>query len=472
MVFSITHRTYLKCDVCGSIILVRTQVGWLSSHPIRIYCAKCGILISGTFSQDVSIPKFIIDFKNAEEVQVQEPDYYIEVSGELLTSKIRPYLIDEDEFQLPPFFKAFNAMAGFTQRNDNGDNAFLRFNRDYLQFLEFSEKEWPYLRRLHEIWLNGNHEFLAAQMRDRLPADIFPLNNELEYLRGIHQLFLIGFRQVLPKDFYDVTAKMIMEQISHLGKANPNGYVKLTEFFDNSCLLKGYEKRIFKILNGFVEKYPFFITTIGLQSYTDIHNLDADGITSVSFENLKHYYLDCFEAIGELITLVMAYNNLAYRNDFSVMADSTFPNVKTLDDFIEIRNKGNKIKFCETDEVFNHIISLDTDNGLRNAIGHDSYSYDGVNQVIKYYSSGVVDKGDSRSLFLVEFIQKILSFFYSIIALNELVYQTRKFSYVQHGVIPINPNVFIKNKRTKIERNEPCFCESGKKYKRCCGLKD
>jgi uncharacterized protein YecA (UPF0149 family) len=32
---------------------------------------------------------------------------------------------------------------------------------------------------------------------------------------------------------------------------------------------------------------------------------------------------------------------------------------------------------------------------------------------------------------------------------------------------PINPSYFV-NETKKIGRNEPCFCESGKKYKKCC----
>jgi hypothetical protein len=134
-----------------------------------------------------------------------------------------------------------------------------------------------------------------------------------------------------------------------------------------------------------------------------------------------------------------------------------------------MQNKGHKIKFCETNEIFNSILLPEIDNGLRNAIGHGSYTYDGVNQIISYFSSGRNDKGELEQIYLVEFIKKEWNMFHTIINLFELLYQTRKLYYVLHGIVPINPKVFEQDKKRKIGRNEPCPCGSGKKYKKCCG---
>lgn len=461
-----THRVYLKCDVCGSIILTRTQIGHLEEYPIRIHCAKCGILISGEFHQNPAVPQFEISFENATEVPMQDPDYYIEISGELLTEKIRPFNKTEDEFQLPPFFKSMNSMGGLRELSD--ENAFSKFANNYMDFLHFIKSDWFYIRRIHELWISGNHNYLAQQMRHYLPPDKFPLNNDLEYLRGIHQLFLLGFRSVLPNDFYQKTTQSIWNGINEVAKVNLPGYKLLTEFFNDNGYLDQYENRVLKILNGFVEKYPFFITTMGLQYYEVKPDLVRNGTTTVSFEDVKYYYLECFEAIGEIMTLVVAYNNLKYRNNCFKMADSSFTQVKTLQDFISMRNKGNKLLFCTNTESFYNLVGLEVDNGLRNAIGHDSYSFDGVNQVIGYFSSGQLGKGDKQTIYLIEFIEKTIDLFHMLVALIELLYQTRKSYYVLHGITPISPEVFNKPKR-KIGRNEPCPCGSGKKYKKCCG---
>jgi len=399
---------------------------------------------------------------------MQKPDYYVEVSGELLTSKIRPFDAEKDEFLLSPFFNTLQAMRSASENSDDKIETFSKFNRDFLEFLNFIDTEWPFVRRLHELWLSGKHEFLVKQMKDRLPSDIFPLDNNLEYLRGLHQLFLMGFRPVLPKDFFDHTTKLIWSNISDIAAADPNGYVALTDFFHDNGLFEEYESRALRILNSFVDKYPFFITAIGLEGYKEIPDLDKNGITTVSFEDVKWFYLECFETIGEMISVVLAYNNLKYRNDYFAMPVSTFDKIKTLQDFMDMRNKGNKIKFCDFDEVFNKLIQLDTDNGLRNAIGHDSYSYDGVDQCIIYYSSGKNGTGTPDKIYLIEFIQKALKQFYAILILIELLYQTRKAYYVQHSIVPINLDVLKTQKKQKIGRNESCPCGSGEKYKRCC----
>ena len=76
-------------------------------------------MISGAFVQEIDVPKFDITFENAAEVDMQKPDYYIEVSGELLISKIRPFDTPKDEFRLPPFFNALHAMRSEAENSNN-----------------------------------------------------------------------------------------------------------------------------------------------------------------------------------------------------------------------------------------------------------------------------------------------------------------------------------------------------------------
>jgi hypothetical protein len=309
-----TVREFIKCEVCGSVIMVRTQAGWLPGHPVRIHCAKCGILISGECIQDQENAGFRVRFENAVQIEPESSkvDYYIEVSGELLTSKIRSFNGENDEYLPPPFFETLWAI------NEEDHKSFSKFKGDVLQFLYFINNDWPFIRRLHELWISKKFDYLPSQIRDYLPSDVFPLNNELEYLRGIHQLFLIGFKPVLPKDFFNTITKSIWGNISDIAKTNPKGYIGLTEFFVEKGLLDNYESRILEMLKSFVDKYPFFITAIGLEYYKEKPDLINKGTTTTSFEDIKHFYLDCFETIGEIITLIVSYNNLKYRNDFMI----------------------------------------------------------------------------------------------------------------------------------------------------------
>ena len=84
----VTIRNCLKCEVCNTVTLVRIQIGWLDSHPIRYNCGNCDILISGIANFDQKKIDYNLSFQNAIRVDETEAEYYIEISGELLTKKV------------------------------------------------------------------------------------------------------------------------------------------------------------------------------------------------------------------------------------------------------------------------------------------------------------------------------------------------------------------------------------------------
>lgn len=491
-------RYPIRCEVCGSTICTKIQVGWLEKHPVRIYCPECNILISGEVIQDQKNGQINILFKNAQKISNnQETKYFIEISGELLTSKIRLFE-KTDLISLSPFIKSI--LSSFSESEDDFYKSTEIFKMKTRRFLYFIENDWPLIRRINELWMLKKYKYLSKELGRFLDKECFPVDNknELEYLRAKHQLFLKSFNPILPKDFFEKTTVSIFDGIVELMKKK--NYKELTEYFVEESFLDIYEQRTFSIINFFVEKYQFFIPALGLEGRN--YNLKEEGTTVVSFEDIKYFYLDCFETIGEVIPIVVAYNNLLCRNDFKKMKESGFDKIEELENYIAMKNKGNKVLFCKNDELFNSIISLEDDNGLRNAIGHGSYLYDGVKQVITYYNSER-KRGESKKIYLVEFIQKTLKQFRTIIVLMELIYQTRKNYYVFKGIKSVDPNVFFKkikegdisvlkqelnnyhsdikkamenyinkkpqNKEKKIGRNDPCPCGSGKKYKKCCG---
>jgi len=99
-----TVRQTLKCDVCGHLVLLRTQVGWLEEHPIRIHCAKWGILLAGRAFFDQVRITCRFEFENAKVVQKSSADSYIEASGELITEKMQPFDPTSKKIWTPPFF--------------------------------------------------------------------------------------------------------------------------------------------------------------------------------------------------------------------------------------------------------------------------------------------------------------------------------------------------------------------------------
>jgi len=455
-------RNFLKCEVCGSITLVRTQLGWLEQHPIRVYCGRCGILLSGTVFQNPTEGTFRFEFSNSQVIESTRPDYYIEASGELLTEKLQPYIGPDDvPYITPPFFNSFFAM---------GHENYLQFAGKTGEFLHRCKKDWPKVRRVLELWLSGRFEFLKEEIGRYLSEKEFPLNNELEYLRGVHQLYLLFFHNVIPNDFFDAVTPFLFNEIHQILENNPDGLRKLVQEFGGQGLLHRYEENIFALLNEFVSKFQYLIPIFGLQfsQESSLPLMRTKGITTASFEDLKQLYLDFYEVAGDAVSLIVAYNNLKYRRDFQVMAGRR-KDIQTLSHF-DGKSKGTRCGLVDGTEAFDTLVFPYLDTKLRNAIGHHSYNYDGVNQIIVYYPSGNEVVSDRNEISLLTFTEKCWHLFESINNLAELIYQTRKIHLVSIGYTSnVDPSAFRSKTNTKTGRNEPCPCGSGKQFKKCCG---
>lgn len=430
------HRSIIQCPVCRSKILVRTQIGFLPDHPIRIHCGQCGILIEGAFTQDESKPQFSITFDNAEEVEYDAKiDYCIEVSGEFLTEKIKPFDQENDFIKISPFMKAVQRVE------DDIEN----FQTDYLTFHRFLKQGWPQFRQMNDLWLSDNHQYLKDLIRPFLPAKQFPLNNDLELLRGLHILQIRWFNPIFRGNYFDIISEKMFGGIREIVAKDGMKYFELIDFFVGHQMLDNFERDVFKILHAFIRSYKYFVIALSLECYSDKPNLETEGTATVTFDDVKYFFQDCFECIGELAPLAIAYNNAKYRSSFREMAESPDPSlvkVKNIDDLLN-QTKSNRLKFCLSDEVFNQIIELNYSSELRNVIGHlECFQYEGASQCITYYPSCVVGKGDKKSIYLVDFLCLALKQFRTVLLLNELVYQTKKMYFATQGQRPVNSNVF------------------------------
>lgn len=424
-----TQRSYLKCDVCNSITLIRLQAGWLDWHSIIIPCGHCGILISGkaTFRP----PYVDCEFHNASQVAEQQADFYLEISGELPTKLLRPMGAEQYLWSPPPFFQGLEGMG-----HENYD----QFKSRTLTFLENIEKRWPEVRRINELWNSGERKYLAKEVHMILPRKQWPMTNEAEMLRGVHQVKLRFFAPVLSSDYFEMASKDLMPKILGLGKKYPAAFLDLLTYFSPDNLLKHYEQISFNRLQAFVEMFRFLIPTFARSLYKN-GVPDDMGITTVDFDALKHFYADSYESLSELLPLLVAYNNLSERGDFRAMKNLR-KDVTTLDQLLE-KSKGERIRFVDGSEPFGGAIASDLNNKLRNAIAHNSYSYDRKQQRITYFSSGQIGQGDAQSMTLLQFAGVCWSLQNRMMEVVELLYQTRKNGFVfLRGQSIVSPAVF------------------------------
>lgn len=449
-----TMRGNLQCEVCGAKTLIRIQVGWLDMHPIRFNCGKCGILIIGTIYQDQMNVNAHTKFENVLEVPDKgDSDFYIEVSGEFLTEKLQPYKFENT--LMPPFFTSGTWLM---------DEGMEDFKEKTLRFLYILNNEWPKYRRVNELWLNGNYQYLSKDLKKLIRNKQFPLDNELQYLIAIRQMNIELLSSILSKNFFDRQIKFIGEEVKNLKKNKDKEFSTLIEHFSTS--IHRNEEKIFECIKQFIEKFRFMIPVFGMDFYKEgsEKELYEKGITTVSFEELKQFYVDVYEVITEMLELIVAYNNLKYRGDFLLMKEKR-RDVVRLDDYKK-KNKGAKLEFIDGNEEFDNIVYPHLNNQLRNAIGHNTYKMDIQSQQISYFPKGIEDNEQPPVISLKDFTRSCWDIFQSLMNLSELVYQTRKVYYLNQGLKPAFEHIYQENLPLKKKRKKQNSKRRSKKQKR------
>ena len=191
----------------------------------------------------------------------------------------------------------------------------------------------------------------------------------------------------------------------------------------------------------------------------------VEGSTTSSFDNVKQFYLDVYEALGNLLVIPVALNNIKYRADANSM-NPLEKNVSSLEDYIKL-TKASRYHFCLNTEVYTDFLDVVVNAKLRNAIGHNDVEYDAVSQVITYIPNPK-DRTIKKTEYLLEFENEAMHMFQALLGVSEYLYRLRELSLMYDDKIPLMVQERA-NWPKKIGRNDPCPCGSGKKYKFCHG---
>lgn len=437
-----TNRLYLRCEVCEAVTIVRVQVGWLDWHPMIIPCGRCGILISGTAKFDQRHGKTDYEFNNAVEIVEVRPDYYLEVSGEIPTDLLKTWEGGTFVWSPPPFFQVLQSM---------GQERYEEFKAKTLGFLYSLKNQWPTVRRINELWNSRRTEFLPAEVHRHLDRKQFPMSNNAEMLRGVHQINLIFFMPLLETNYFEHATETLMPALRSAADKSSVGFLELHDDFGQKGLLLHYEESLFDRLENFVEIFRLIIPAFAVQFYRH-PPADNKGVTTARFDDLKHYYADTYETLGEVLTIVVALDNLLIRGNYKAMR-SVRGDTVTLDDFLA-RTKGERLQFLDGEEPFGEILFSHLDNRLRNAIAHNSYTYDQIRQDITYFPSGKLGRGEELHVSLLGFAQKCWNLHQRVMAVSELVYQVDKNYFVLiRGDRIVDSSVFDQPKEPQSRRD-------------------
>ena len=348
------YNCFIKCQVCGKITRVRLQVGWLNEHPIVVTCGECGTSLSGAVEIDQNRPGLSFAFDNAEIVSNEDADYMVECSGEFPVIK-QKMAVNPLQNTITPFIRAINCMDS----NDTYEN----FCKAVAEIMK-TKQQWSFYKRVLDLSKDLRNAYLLQEIRKRFDEKTMPCRNELEILRAVHMIEIHGFISPLREDILrDLSFS------SDILKFDINQSKQLIAFLNSHSgySLNELQLLVYKMQGEFLDAFPALIPVLATQYYRK-ENIDYEsvGSTTSNFDSMKQFYLDIYEAMGTLLIIPVALNNIKYRNNFDSLNPIDSRN-NTLADFISL-TKANRYKYCIDTEIYTEKMKIIVNSKLRNAI--------------------------------------------------------------------------------------------------------
>ena len=328
--------------------------------------------------------------------------------------------------------------------------------------LNATAKKWKNYKRILTLAKN-NSEYLTQEIQKEFSGQFFQCRDESETLRAVHMIEVYGLYSALRKDILNDLS--FSAGILKMDSAQMKNLIEFLNSHDGFHL-EELQELVYKVYDEFMTVYQRLIPALAIQ-YCKENSFDFEheGSTTSSFDSVKQFYLDAYEALGNLLVIPVALNNIKYRSDINAM-NPIEKNVNSLEDYIKL-TKASRYHFCLDSEVYTGFLKTFVNAKLRNAIGHNDVEYNSVDQLITYIPNPK-DRTKKKTEYLLQFENEAMHMFQAILGVSEYLYRLKEFELMYDGKIPIMVQERVKWPK-KIGRNELCPCGSGKKYKRCHG---
>lgn len=456
---------YIKCNICGGITNLKYQMSYIKRHPIRFKC-PCGVSLRGEFNE-----KDGISFENAQIMNGSTkklPALVVYSSGDFLTRP--PFVPEKPEQLLLPtsFIDAFMYLD------------YLEFRKEFSFVIKYRDEFHQTIRAINELYFANNEPLLIKTIDKICENPIFNLktNNSTDVFRAVAMINQYQFLNLKESNAVGEIGALYDKAFSE----------KRAELENYLCFLNGldrldeWKKRIYKICDVVYEKIDLLIPIISVDFYKGNKEEMLDGsfaITTTSFEDIKQLYVDLYELIADILVLLIGFDNVLERGDFENLEQVTGLDVTSLSAMVNMRNKGNRIKFLNNGGKACRLVCKCLSSNTRNSIGH--YNYDAeeiansLGQRIKFYN--VQDKSKFEEKTLTQICYDIWQMYNCLGVFGELIYRLQMHDkYLKGERIPKYNDFYTTVlatdiKRKKIYPNDKCPCGSGLKYKKCCGKK-
>jgi len=432
---------------------VRLQVGWQTEHPVVVTCGECGTSLLGHVTMGQESLELRFEFDNATIINEDDhEDYLVECSGEFPTMK-QCKVQNGERDAITPFIRVMDRMK-------DGDS-YERFCQSVSRLNETANK-WKEYKRILDLFQNKSN-YVVQEIKKTFEGEFYQCRDESEVLRAVHMIEVRGFYSPLKREILDN-----LSFSSYILKLDIAQLKRLIDFMNShdGYHIEEMQELIYKMLGEFIDIYQALIPALVLQyCKEDSIDFEDEGSSTSTFNTVKQFYLDAYEALGNLLVIPVALNNIKYRGDFDKLSPVE-PKAISMEDFIGL-TKARRYHFCLDTEAYTDFLKIIVNPKLRNAIGHNDVDYNTASQLITYIPNPK-DRTKKETEYLLEFENEAVHLFQGILSISEYLYRLRESELIFEGKIPVMDRMPI-SKSKKIGRNEPCPCGSGKKYKFCHG---
>ncbi|WP_183030286.1 hypothetical protein [Clostridium sp. 1xD42-85] len=416
----------MKCKVCGNVVRLKVHGGYVLENPFAFNCPKCKITIQGNLTWNENIENGLIkEFKCNNAIFTEDygnESHLLQLATEFFTDKIKKLDKSDPTMVLSPFIME---QLNFETKQRKID--FIKY------ITEEFEEQFTVTLRLWELYKNKNYIYLNRQLLKHYFVDPVVMGAVLniDYPKKIMEVLYKPFKFLLTESGHIKDIITLRNMLMQAKKLHPVELIKLKK--DLQELLLNSDKNIIHLLGNFNESYRLILPVILSEIYRT-HNIDdikeKQGILTTNFEMLKNYYVESFEILTSVLPIFLGLQNILNRGDrnkFNEVSQGKFKTIKSIQDYDKkVKNKGNKVKFFEDENLFDEIYDIPSilNNSLRNSIGHHSYTYIPDLQIISFK-----DRSKEWDLYLIEFGSLLYRTFYAaFLALEVIMFMNTKFN--------------------------------------------
>jgi hypothetical protein len=387
-------RNFMKCKTCGHVNTTRTAVGHGSYQEFAFPCQGCGIELRFGMEIDHENP----DYEYTKIVNAEWTDEGL--SDDKDFSTITTVVLDGENL-VPITGEVFSPFMSTANLPENP----VKFRMHQGIRFHMAEKIWPMIEKLliHE---NNRNEELFDKQKAELGYRDECSSWEERILLTLHILQRYG--EIFSPDrksAYDLIRQRInlSETVSSTLHKDLLDYLIET---GKSCTLF---KEIMDIRKRWVYLYPMLSPVYIVFYWSEKANsLDYYTLAQKRFEELKPFYVDCFETLCRISVLAAAIEGIIWNKSLTVKTSKKLINITTFDEMPN-GSKRNILKNLVIGDLFTPFI----ENRIRNGIGHHTARYDVHSDLVTY--SNRAKRGTEWNIIpYVQFCEKVVRLYVQV----------------------------------------------------------